>query len=336
MSTVIATGPTFQALVQTFFTSYLVDQRAVSPRTVTTYRDAFTLLLEHAERTLGKAPAALALADLDEPLILGFLDELETRRGNAVRTRNARLAAIRSFLQFASRRDVANLATTTAALSVPMKRFERPIIGFLSREQMLAVLDLPGTDWLATRDRVLLHLLYNAGARISELVAIRVDDVVTGDGACVHLLGKGRKRRTVPLWKNTAKRVRAWLALDGAPAGNAPLLPTRQGAFMTRANAAQRLAIAVKHATERRPELATITVSPHTIRHTTAMHLLQSGVDISVIALWLGHESPATTHHYVEADLAMKERALARLEAPEHPPCRYRPPDSLMGFLRAL
>lgn len=336
MSTAIPPGPTFQALVQTFFTSYLIDQRAVSPRTVTTYRDAFTLLLEHAERTLGKAPASLALADIDETLILGFLDELETRRGNAVRTRNARLAAIRSFLQFATRRDVANLATMTAALSVPMKRFERPIVGFLSREQMLAVLDLPGKDWLATRDRVLLHLLYNSGARVSELVAIRVDDIVTDDGACVRLLGKGRKRRTVPLWKNTAKLVRAWLALEGAPAGEGPLLPTRQGAFMTRANAAQRLAIAVKRATERRPELAMLTISPHTIRHTTAMHLLQSGVDISVIALWLGHESPATTHHYVEADLAMKERALARLEAPEHPSYRYRPPDSLIGFLRAL
>ena len=231
-----------------------------------------SLLLEHAERTLGKAPAALTLADIDETLILGFLDELETRHGNAVRTRNARLAAIRSFLQFATRRDVANLATTTAALSVPMKRFERPMLGFLSREQMLAVLDLPATDWLATRDRVLLHLLYNAGARVSELVAICVDDVVTGDGACVHLLGKGRKRRTVPL----------------------------------------------------------------SIRHTTAMHLLQSGVDISVIALWLGYESLATTQHYVEADLAMKERALARREAPEHPLSRYRPPDSLIGLLRAL
>ena len=191
MSTAIALGPTFQALIQAFFTSYLVDQRAVSPRTVTTYRDAFTLLLEHAERALGKAPAALALADIDETLILGFLDELETRRGNAVRTRNARLAAIRSFLQFATRRDVANLATTTAALSVPMKRFERPIFGFLSREQMLAVLDLPGTDWLATRDRVLLHLLYNSGARVSELVAIRVNDVITGDGACVSLARQG-------------------------------------------------------------------------------------------------------------------------------------------------
>lgn len=335
MST-IKVGPTFQALVQEFFTRYLVDQRAVSPRTVTAYRDAFTLLFAHAERVLGKAPSELALRDIDESLLVGFLDELETCRANAVRTRNARLAAIRSFLQFASRRDLANLATVTRALSVPMKRFERPMLGFLSREQMLAVLDLPGTDWLATRDRLLMHLLYNTGARVSELVAVRVDDVITGNGACVHLCGKGRKRRSVPLWKETVVRVRDWLALDGAPTGTAPLLPTRRGAAMTRANAAQRLAIAVKLAAEKCPGLTKLAVSPHMVRHTTAMHLLQSGVDITVIALWLGHESPATTHHYVEADLAMKERALARLQAPGQQSARYRPPDSLVGFLRAL
>ena len=217
-----------------------------------------------------------------------------------------------------------------------MKRFERPMLGFLTREQMLAVLALPGTDWHAVRDRLLLQLLYNTGARVSEMAAVRVDDVVTTDGACVHLRGKGRKRRSVPLWNESAKLVRAWLALDGAPVGSAPLLPTRAGTFMTRANAAQRLAIAVEHATERCPELATLDVSPHTIRHTTAMHLLQSGVDITVIALWLGHESPATTHHYVEADLAMKEKALARLQAPGQSAHRYRPPDSLIGFLQGL
>lgn len=329
-------GPSFQALVQEFFTRYLVEQRAVSPRTVIAYRDAFTLMLEYAERTLGKAPSELSLVDLDESLIVTFLDELETVRGNAVRTRNARLAAIRSFLKFASRRDVASLATVTRALSVPMKRFERPMLGFLSREQMQAVLDLPGEDWLATRDRLLLHLLYNTGARVSELVAIRVEHIVTDEGACVHLRGKGRKRRSMPLWKDTALRVRDWLALDGAPTGSAPLLPTRRGTTMTRANAAQRLALAVENATATRPELAKLAVSPHTIRHTTAMHLLQSGVDISVIALWLGHESPATTHHYVEADLAMKERALARLTPPGQVTTRYRPPDNLVGFLRAL
>ncbi len=332
----MSAAPTFQSLVQEFFTRYLVEQRAVSPLTIAAYRDAFSLLLDYAERILGKSPSALVLGDLDEPLIGGFLDELETRRGNTVRTRNARLAAIRSFLQFASKRDITNLATVTQTLSVPMKRFERPMLCFLSREQIHAVLALPGSDWLAVRDRLLLQLLYNTGARVSEMVAVRVDDVVTGDGACVHLLGKGRKRRSVPLWKQSASLVRAWLALNGTPTGSAPLLPTRNGTFMTRANAAQRLAIAVDRAAERCPALATLAISPHTIRHTTAMHLLQSGVDITVIALWLGHESPATTHHYVEADLAMKERALARLEAPKNSAHRYRPPDSLLRFLRAL
>lgn len=176
-------GPTFQELVQEFFTGYLVEQRAVSPRTVIAYRDAFSLLLEHAERTLGKAPTALVLGDLDESLIASFLNDLETRRGNAARTRNARLAAIRSFLQFAAQRDVANLTSVTRALSVLMKRFERPMLGFLSREQLLAILALPGTDWVAMRDRVLLQLLYNTGARVSDMVAVRVDDVVTGGGA---------------------------------------------------------------------------------------------------------------------------------------------------------
>lgn len=328
--------PTFQVLVQEFFTCYLVEQRGLSPNTVAAYRDAFTLLLDYAERTLGKPPASLVLCDIDEALLAGFLDELETSRANTVRTRNARLAAIRSFLQFASRRDMTSLATVTRSLSVPMKRFERPMIGFLSREQVLAVLDLPGTDWLAMRDRLLLHLLYNTGARASELIAVRVNDVITGEGACVHLLGKGRKRRSVPLWKNTVARIRAWLSLDGAPVGLEPLLPTRRGTSMTRANVAQRLAIAVNLATARRPELAKLKVSPHTIRHSTAMHLLQSGVDISVIALWLGHESPATTHHYLEADLAMKEQALARLEPPTNNMRRYRPPNNLVAFLRAL
>lgn len=331
-----AAAPGFPALVQEFFTRYLVEQRAVSPRTVTAYRDAFTLLIAYAERTLGKAPTALVLDDIGPELLAGFLDELETVRGNGVRTRNARLAAIRSFLQFASRRDVTHLHTAAKALAVPMKRFERPMLGFLSRKQMLAVLALPGTTWLAERDRLLLQLLYNTGARVSEMIGVRVGDVVTGDGACVHLLGKGRKRRAVPLWPATTKLVRGWLVRSGEPVATEPLLPTRTGTFMTRANAAQRVALAVEHATAAHPELATMTVSPHTIRHTTAMHLLQSGVDISVIALWLGHESPATTHGYVEADLAMKEQALARVQPPGTTTERYRPPDALAAFLRAL
>jgi site-specific recombinase XerD len=329
-------SPSFPALVQEFFTDYLVRQRALSPHTVTAYRDAFSLLLGFAEGHLGKPPTALQLADLDRELLAAFLDHLEQTRHNSVRSRNARLAAVRSFLRFVARRDVSSLHLVEQALAVPMKRFDRPMLGFLSREQMLAVMDVPATTWLGKRDRLLLILLYNTGARASEIIAVRVGDVVLDEAPCVHLRGKGRKQRSVPLWKATARDVRAWLHLNGQPAPESPLLPTREGKAMTRANVAQRLRLAADAAKTRHPELTKLSVSPHTIRHTTAMHLLQSGVDISVIALWLGHESPSTTHMYVEADLAMKARALSRLEAPGGKPARYRPPDTLMRFLQAL
>jgi len=328
--------PAFSALVQEFFTDFLVEQRAVSPRTVAAYRDAFTLFIGYAEQTLGKAPTDIKLNDLDPTLITRFLDELEKKRGNSVRTRNARLAAIRSFLQFASRRDVTQLHTTAKALAIPMKRFERPMLTFLSREHMLAVLALPGSTWIDERDRLLLHLLYNTGARISEIITVKVDSIVIGKGACVHLHGKGRKHRSVPLWSSTVKLVRQWLARNKELDEASPLLPTRKGTYMTRENAAQRLALAVKHASIAYPELAKKTISPHTIRHTTAMHLLQSGVDISVIALWLGHESPSTTHMYIEADLVMKEQALARVQSPNVKSTRYKPSDPLLNFLQAL
>jgi site-specific recombinase XerD len=329
-------SPSFPALVQEFFTEHLVQQRALSPRTVASYRDAFSLLLGFAEQHLGKSPTALQLADLGRELLASFLDHLERDRHNSVRSRNARLAAVRSFLKFVARRDVSSLHLVEQALAVPMKRFDRPMLGFLSREQMLAVMDVPAATWLGQRDRLLLTLLYNTGARASEIIAVRVGDVVLGEAPCVHLHGKGRKQRSVPLWKATARDVRAWLHLNGQPAPDSPLLPTREGTAMTRANVALRLQLAVDAAKVRHRELAKLSVSPHTIRHTTAMHLLQSGVDVNVIALWLGHESPSTTHMYVEADLAMKERALSRLEAPGVKPARYRPPDTLMRFLQAL
>jgi len=331
-----ATAPEFSALVQEFFTRYLVEQRAVSPRTVATYRDAFTLLFSYAERTLSKPPTKLNLDDLSPELIAGFLNDLENVRGNSIRTRNARLAAIRSFLQFASHRDITHLHATAKALAVPMKRFERPMLGFLSREQMFSILELPGKTWVAERDRLLLHLLYNTGARVSEIIAVKVQDVVMGDGACIHLIGKGRKHRSVPLWPATIKLVSRWLNRNDGLQPSSPLLPSKRGTCMTRANAAQRLALAVEHATLSDSDLAKLTISPHTIRHTTAMHLLQSGVDITVIALWLGHESPSTTHMYIEADLKMKEQALTRLQAPDVACTRYEPPDALSVFLRSL
>ncbi len=308
--------PSFAALVQEFFTNYLVDQRALSPQTVGSYRDAFMLLLDFAEKRLGKPPTVLQLADITSDLLASFLDHLERDRGNSVRTRNARLAAVRSFLKLAARRDLTSLRYIEEALAVPMKRFDRPMMGFLTREEVFAVMDAPPRTWVGERDRLLL---------------------VLAETSFVHLRGKGRKQRSVPLWKTTVKSIRTWLKRNGQPAPDRPLFPTRAGHPMTRANASQRLQRALKTAIDVCPRLAARPISPHTIRHTTAMHLLQSGVDISVIALWLGHESPSTTHGYIELDLAMKEKALARLEAPDIAVVtRYRPPDDLLRFLQTL
>jgi len=329
--------PSFPALVQAYFADYLTQQRALSAQTIAAYRDAFMLFLQFAESRLGKSPAMMALADITPDLIMAFLDDLENQRHNCVRSRNARLAALRSFLKFAVHRDVSSLQVIERALGVPVKRFERPMFGYLSREEMLAVIGTPDGTWLSQRDHVLFLLMYNTGARVSEIAAIKVSDVVLDDGAaCVHLHGKGRKQRSVPLWRSSVRAIRAWLKLNGQFDATSPLLPNHKGSAMTRSNVTKRLALAVEKASKELPGLITQRISPHTVRHTTAMHLLQAGVDISVIALWMGHESPVTTHQYVEADLTMKERALAKLHEPEVKLQRYRAPDSLLDFLRTL
>lgn len=335
-----APAPSFATLLQRFFTEHLVHHRAVSPRTVAAYRDTFRLLLRFAETRLGKTPTAVTLADLNDTLILAFLDDLEENRGNGSRSRNARLAAIRSFLKYAAHHDLSALAVIERVLAVPMKRFDRPMLGFLSRDEMQAILAAPDTrNWVGQRDQVLFTVLYNTGARVSEVLAVRVGDVVLDGSSCVHFhQGKGRKQRTVPLWRSTAALIRTWTRRLGAVAATAPLFPNRSGTAMTRSNVTQRLATYVGAAGETMPSLLdqARSITPHTIRHTTAMHLLQSGIDITVIALWLGHESPATTHMYIEADLSMKERALDRLQSPNTDGPRYRPPDQLMQFLQNL
>lgn len=336
MNKPLTAPPSFPALVQQFFTEYLVAQRAVSPRTVACYRDALSLFLGFASHKLGKAPTAMQLADMRPELILAFLDHLEQGRKNTVRSRNLRLTALRAFLKFAGRRDITALHDIERALAVPMKRFERPMLGFLTHPEMLAVLGNPGEDWSSQRDHLLLAMLYNTGARVSEMIGVRVVDVILDGGACVHLHGKGRKLRSIPLWKSTVVEIRAWLRLNPALRGEAALLPNRNGQAMCRSNVTQRLSLAVARATAVQPSLASKRVSPHTLRHTSAMHLLQSGVPFNVIALWLGHESTTTTHRYVEADLAMKEKALARLEAPDTKMGRYKAPDSLLRFLQTL
>jgi site-specific recombinase XerD len=329
-------APSFATLVQQYFTEYLVAQRALSPRTVACYRDAMMLFLNFASRQLAKAPTMMRLADVQPDLILAFLDHLEQERKNSIRSRNLRLTALRAFLKFAARRDVSSLHDIERALAVPMKRFERPMLNFLTRAEMVAVLGQPGESWSSQRDHLLLTMLYNTGARVSEIIGVRVVDVVLDGGACVHLHGKGRKLRSIPLWHSTVVEVRAWLRLNPHLRGEATLLPNRDGKAMSRSNVAQRLDLAVTRAAAEQPSLHKKHVSPHVLRHTSAMHLLQSGVPFNVIALWLGHESATTTHRYVEADLAMKEKALGRLEAPDTKMRRYTAPDSLIRFLQTL
>ena len=330
------TTPTFAGLVQEFFTDYMVQQRALSPRTVASYRDSFVLLLRFAQDKLRLPAHGMTMADLNARFLADFLDHLESQRQNSVRSRNVRLAAVRAFLKFAARRDLANLGVIENALAVPMKRFERKMVGFVPHEQMLAVIDVASDTWIGQRDRLMLTLMFNTGARVSEVIGVRVADVVLGPSNSIRLHGKGRKQRSLPLWKSSARAVRDWLHLNPQLRQESPLLPTRDGRAMTRANVALRLKLAVEMASVKHTQLKTMAVSPHIVRHSTAMSLLQSGVDPCEIALWLGHESPSTTHMYVEADLAMKERALARLKPPEVKQARFRAPKALLAFLQAL
>jgi len=327
---------TFPQLVQDFFLRRLVNERGASSRTVESYRDAFELLFGFIEQRTGKPATALQLADLDAPVVLDFLDHLEADRGNSTRTRNARLAAIHSFMRYAAVRDPASLPITERVLAITAKRFDRPVLGYLTREQITAILAAPDrATWSGHRDAVLLATTYNTGARVSEITALRVRDVLLDRQTAVHLHGKGRRQRVIPLWKNTAAELRTWL--DKTNTGpDAPVFPNRAGAPMSRSGVRDRLDRAVAIAASNCPSLQGQRISPHTLRHSTAMHLLQSGTDLAVIALWLGHSSPAVTHQYLEADLAAKEAVLQHLADPSPAGARFKPGDQLLAFLKEL
>jgi site-specific recombinase XerD len=254
-----------------------------------------------------------------------------------VRSRNARLSAIRSFLKYAAHQDLTALAIIEHSLAIPTKRHDKAVLGFLTRPEMEAIIAAPDRrSWVGQRDRTLFSVLYNTGARVSEAINLRVGDVVLDVSPVAHLHGKGRKRRSVPLWKTTAATIQQWIRQLPKASETDFLFPSRSRGKLSRSSVTQRLALSVDHAARQHPQLTNRAISPHTIRHTTAMHLLQSGVDITVIALWLGHESPTTTHMYLEADMAMKEEALNRLQPIEATSSRYRPPDQLLAFLQSL
>jgi integrase/recombinase XerD len=323
-------------LLQDFFYQNLINQRNVSSQTIAAYRDTFRLLLQHVSKGLGKPPTKMYLDDLDMSTILGFLAHLETDRKNSVRTRNARLAAIRSFMNYAAYREPASLPGIQKVLSIPIKRFERPILGSLTREEIDAILEAPdATKWSGQRDRAMFTVFYNTGARVSEVIGMKIKNLQLFPKASVQIHGKGRKDRIVPLWKTTALMLKSWVSqMDVNP--EAFVFPNRSGKPLSASGIQYRLRLAVLKASNLCPTLCNREVSPHTIRHTTAMHLLQSGVDLTVIALWLGHENPATTHMYMEADLTMKEKALEKLHEIGGRPVRYKATDDLLRFLEGL
>ncbi len=322
--------------LQVFFADYLSRQKRLSPHTINSYRDTFRLLLAFLRDTTRIEPSALRLEDLDAPSVLRFLDDLEQQRGNSVRSRNIRLAAIRSFFRLVVLRDPDSIGITTRVLAIPLKREDQKLVGHLTRTEIQALLAAPDrTRWGGRRDHALLLTLYNSGARVGEITTLTRGQVCFGPSTFLHLLGKGRKERTVPLWPETRQVLGAWFQELGNKAGGIAF-PSARGKALSRDGVGYLLQEAIGRAIPTCPSLATKRITPHVIRHSTALHLLQAGVDIATIALWLGHESIETTHVYLETDLALKEKALAKLDPVETGLVRFTADDPLLAFLASL
>jgi len=327
-----ALAPTLQA----FFTDRLIAQRQVSGHTIAAYRDSLRLLLGYAAEHTGLAPSRLDLADLDAPLIAAFLDHLEHQRGNSVRTRNARLAAIHSLFRYAALSHPEHAETIARVLAIPPKRFDHALITFLTEPEVDALLAAcDQTTWTGRRDHALLLLAVQTGLRISELTGLTRADLHLGVGAHVACHGKGRKNRITPLTSGTVSVLRCWLDEQRGAPGD-PLFPARPGRPLSRDAIEHRIAHYAEHAQAACPSLRGKPITAHVLRHTTAMRLLHAGIDTSIIALWLGHVSVDTTQIYLHADLELKEKALARTRPPNGRTGRYRPPDTLLAWLEAL
>jgi site-specific recombinase XerD len=325
-------APTLQA----FFTDRLARQRQASPRTVAAYRDTFRLLLAFVQGQIGKAPFILGFEHLDAPVIVAFLNHIESDRHNSPRTRNARLAAIRSFFRYAALRHPEHAAVIQQVLAIPQKRFDRAVVSFLSLAELDAVVAAPDhTNWEGRRDYALLVTAVQTGLRLSELIGLNCADVKLGIGAHVRCHGKGRKERLTPLSRSGTATLRVWL-LERAGRPDDPVFPTRTGRRLSRDAIQRRLAKHAAVAERQCSSLQSKHLTPHVLRHTAAMRLLHAGVDTSVIALWLGHEDIRSTQTYLHADLTIKERALARAAPASVSPGRYRAADPLLAFLEGL
>jgi len=323
-------------LLERFFTDHLMRERHASPNTIAAYRDVFRLLLRFVQERVGKAPSDLQLCDLDAPLIGAFLDNLEKKRNNSARTRNARLAAIHSFFRYLALLEPAHSGLIQRVLAIPQKRCDRVLVTYLTRPEVEALLAAPDRRrWIGRRDYALMHTAVQTGLRVSELIQLRCQDVCLASGAHLQCLGKGRKQRCVPLSPQTVATLRAWLGeRKGEP--SEPLFPNRSGMALSRDAVERLLCKYAERAGHKCASLRAKRVSPHVLRHTSAMNLLQGGADCAVIALWLGHESIQTTQIYLHADLTIKENALARTSPPNTRPGRYLAPDPLLAFLEGL
>jgi len=325
-------APTLQA----FFTDRLLTQRQASPRTVVAYRDTLRLLLGFAQQRTATPPCRLDLADLDAELVAAFLTHLERERGNGVRTRNARLAAIHSLFRFAALRHPEHAELIQRVLAIPAKRYDRALVCFLTPGEVDALLAAPDrSSWLGHRDHALLVLAIQTGLRVSELTSLTATDLHLHEGPHVTCHGKGRKERATPLTRQTVAVLQAWMRVRAGAAAD-PAFPTRQGRPLSIDAIQWLLAKHTRAAAHGCPSLRAKHVSPHVLRHTCAMNLLRAGVDIATIALWLGHADIRATQIYLHADLALKERALARTTPPNVAPGRYRPSDPLLAFLEQL
>jgi site-specific recombinase XerD len=317
--------PSFAALLEKFFIQRLMHQRQASVHTIASYRDTFRLLLEFVQRRLHKAPSTLALEDINAPLVAEFLDEQEQVRGVTARTRNLRLTAVHSFFRYAAFEMPSHSAHIQRVLAIPAKRFSRALVPFLSRQEVDALLAAPDQQtWSGRRDHALLLLAVQTGLRLSELTGLRREDLHIGAGAHVRVFGKGRKERCTPLSKSTRAVLAAWVR-EPPRAENQPLFPNARGGRLSAHGVHYLLHKHVLAATNECSSLKNKRVSPHVLRHTTAMDLLQEGVDPSVIALWLGHESVETTQVYLDANLTLKQAVLDRTTPPKGKPGRYRP-----------
>lgn len=327
---------TFPVLLTRFFSQRLMQQRHASPHTISSYRDTFRLLLQFAKARLGKEPSGLAWDDIDAPLISAFLDDLQAHRGLGARSRNLRLTAIRSFFRYAAFELPERAEPIQRVLAIPCKRFPQKQVHYLSRQEIDALLAAPDPNtWSGRRDHAWLLLAVQTGLRLSELTGLTREDTQLGSGAYVHVLGKGRKERCTPLTKQTADVLQAWLKEPALGQGQI-LFPNRRGGRLSNDGVQYLLAQHVATASKVCPSLRSKRVSPHVLRHTAAMELLHAGIDPTVIALFLGHESVETTRIYLEADLAMKQKVLAKTTPHEGCPGVYKPDDALLAFLKAL